>query len=330
VATRPRPGFLRKHPLVSLLIGRLGLGVFTLWVVTALIFLATNVLPGNAALAIAGRDATPERIAQIESQLGLDQSLLQQYWNWISGVFRGDLGVSLTSGMPVWQSVEPRLVNTAVLVVLAGVISTALGLWLGAIAAKRRGSTADYALSVSWLSVASLPEFVIGIVLVMVFSTLVVQWFPAVALIPENEWPWQEPQALVLPVASLVLVSIPYIFRMMRGAMIEALESEYVQTARLKGLRGRTVLWWHALPNALAPIIQSVALSFAFLAGGTVVIEYLFGYPGLGYGFVEAVNQRDLPVVQFITLLLAGFYILINIISDVIALLVSPRRRIAR
>ncbi|MEJ1180448.1 MULTISPECIES: ABC transporter permease [unclassified Pseudarthrobacter] len=331
IAVRAKAGGgSRRHPVLAMLASRIGLGILTLWVVSAVIFLATNVLPGNAALAIAGRDATGERLAEVSHRLGLDRSLPEQYASWIGGVLRGDLGNSLTSGLPVWDTVEPRLVNSAVLVLAAGVISTLLGVWLGAVAARRRGRAGDYALSVGWLSVAALPEFVIGIVLVMLFSTIVVQWFPAVALIPANLWPWEKPQALILPIATLVLANTPYTFRMMRGAMVEALESEYVQMGRLKGLRPRTILWVHALPNALAPIVQAIALSFAFLAGGAVVVEYLFAYPGLGYGFVEAVNQRDLPVIQLIALLLAGFYIVINIVSDVLALLASPRRRIGR
>jgi peptide/nickel transport system permease protein len=180
------------------------------------------------------------------------------------------------------------------------------------------------------LAVTSLPEFVIAISLVILLATTVFHVLPAIALIPPGTYAWQEPKQLILPVVTLALVIIPYIMRMTRAAMIEALESDYVEMARLKGVPERQVVLRHALPNAIAPIIQVIGLNFLYLAGGIVVVEYVFNFPGIGTGLVSAVTARDIPVIQLIVLILTGFYILMNILTDVIALAATPRRRIAR
>jgi len=178
--------------------------------------------------------------------------------------------------------------------------------------------------------VTSLPEFVVAITLVIVLSTVVWHVLPAVSLLAPGTYAWNQPELLVLPVATLVIVVVPYIFRMMRAAMVEALESDYVEMARLKGAPEWRVVLVHALPNAIAPTIQVIGLNFLYLAGGVVIVEYVFNFPGIGQGLVDAVNDRDIPVIQFIVLVLAAFYVVMNIVTDVIALLATPRRRIAR
>jgi peptide/nickel transport system permease protein len=175
-----------------------------------------------------------------------------------------------------------------------------------------------------------MPEFVAGIALICVFATLVLHALPAVSVLPPGEYGWSQPKELVLPVATLVIVIVPYLFRMMRAAMIEALESEYTEMARLKGMSIRSIVLRHALPNALPPVIQVIGLNFLYLAGGIVIVEEVFNYPGLGQGLVSAVNARDLPVVQFIVVILAAFYIFVNILSDVGSLIATPRRRYPR
>jgi peptide/nickel transport system permease protein len=180
------------------------------------------------------------------------------------------------------------------------------------------------------LAVTSLPEFVVAITLVIVLSTVVLHVLPAVSLLAPGTYAWSQPELLVLPVATLVIVIVPYIFRMMRAAMVEALESDYVEMARLKGAPEWRVVLVHALPNAIAPTIQVIGLNFLYLAGGVVIVEYVFNFPGIGQGLVDAVNDRDIPVIQFIVLVLAAFYVVMNIVTDVIALLATPRRRIAR
>jgi peptide/nickel transport system permease protein len=201
---------------------------------------------------------------------------------------------------------------------------------LGAIAAMRKDGWFDHVTSVAALAVTSLPEFVVAIGLIILFSTVVLHLLPAVSLLPPGTYAWSQPELIVLPVATLVIVIVPYIFRMMRAAMIEALESDYVEMARLKGVPEWRIVLTHALPNAMAPTIQVIGLNFLYLAGGVVVVEYVFNYPGIGQGLVFAVENRDIPVIQFIVVTLAAFYVCVNIASDVVALLATPRRRIPR
>jgi peptide/nickel transport system permease protein len=304
--------------------------VITLLVVSVVVFAATQVLPGNAAYAILGRDATPLRLHALELQLHLDRSAPEQYFAWLGSMLTGKGANSLANGEPVWQLVGPRLVNSAVLVALAGLIGSLIGVLLGAIAAVRKDRLLDHAVSVVALVVTALPEFIVAIGLVIVFATVVSQVLPAVSMLPPGTWAWQQPELLVLPVATLVIVIVPYIFRMMRGAMIEALESDYVEMARLKGLPVWRVLLVHALPNAVPPTVQVIGLNLLYLAGGIVVVEYLFNFPGIGQGLVSAVYNRDVPVIQLIVVILAAFYVFMNIVTDVVALLATPRRRIAR
>ena len=318
------------HPILALVGRRALFGIFTLFAVSLVVFLATQVLPGNAAAAVLGRNATPASLRALEHQMHLDRSVAAQYWGWLSGLLTGHLGTSLANGQPVWALVSGRLINSGVLVLVTGVIGSLLGVALGAIAALRRDSQFDHVTSVIALAVTSLPEFVIAITLIIVFATVVSHLLPAVSLLPPGTYAWQQPELLVLPVTTLVIVIIPYIMRMMRAAMIEALESDYVEMARLKGVPEWQVVLRHALPNAIAPTIQVIGLNFLYLAGGIVVVEFIFAFPGVGQGLVSAVSDGDIPVIQFIVVVLAAFYVFMNIVTDVIAVLATPRRRIAR
>ena len=336
-AAGPRAGGTHRaarqaHPAVSLLGRRAAVGVFTLLVVSMLVFAATEVLPGNAANAVLGRNAAANPVAlhRLEAALHLNRGLADQYWIWFSGLFTGRLGHSLVNGQPVWGYVQPRLINSAVLMLVAGVIGTVIGVALGALAALRKDGWFDHVTSVVVLAVTSLPEFVVGIALVILLSTVVWHVLPAVSLLAPGTYAWSQPELLVLPVATLVIVVVPYILRMMRAAMVEALESDYVEMARLKGVPEWRVVLVHALPNAIAPTIQVIGLNFLYLAGGVVLVEYVFNFPGIGQALVSAVSNRDIPVIQFIVLVLAAFYVVMNIVTDVIALLATPRRRIAR
>jgi peptide/nickel transport system permease protein len=320
----------RPHPIRDLLIKRSLIGILTLVLVSILVFVATQTLPGNAASAVLQNTATPQRLAALEKQLGLNRPAVEQYWTWLTGVLHGNFGTSLANGQPVSTLVGGRILNSLVLVVLAGVIGTLIGVGLGVLSAARRDSVFDHVLSVISLAVTALPEFVVAVVLIIFFAAVVVHWFPAVSVFVPGTAPWSNPKELVLPVATLVIVIVPYVFRMMRASMIDALESDYVQMARLKGVPKWRVLLFHALPNAIAPTIQVIGLTFLYLAGGVVVVEYMFNYPGLGQALVSAVSDRDIPQIQAIVLVLAAFYIAVNILTDVIALAVSPRRRLPR
>jgi peptide/nickel transport system permease protein len=307
----------------------LAAGAITLIIVSIVVFAATQVLPGNAAYAVLGRNASPVRLRALEAQLHLNRNTLDQYVSWLGGLLRGNLGASLANGRPVWDVVAPRLVNSTVLVAASGVVGSLIGVFLGGIAALRKDKPFDHAVSAISLAVTALPEFVIAIALVILFATVVWHILPAVSVLPPGTYAWQLPRLLVLPIATLVIVIVPYIFRMMRAAMIEALESDYVEMARLKGMPLWRVLLVHALPNAVPPTIQVIGLNLLYLAGGIVVVEYVFDFPGIGQGLVNAVSNRDIPVIQLIVVILAAFYVFVNIVTDVVALLATPRRRIA-
>ncbi|MDR2983935.1 MAG: ABC transporter permease [Nocardiopsaceae bacterium] len=326
----PQVSRAEAHPIAYLVARRTLAGLITLLVVSVVVFLATQVLPGNAAFAVLGRSANPARLHALEHQLHLDRSIAGQYWIWLSGLLTGKLGTSLANGQPLWALVSPRLINSAVLVFVTGAIGTIIGVAFGALAALRKDSWFDHVTSVAALTVTSLPEFVVAIALIILLATVVSHLLPAVSLLPPGTYAWSQPKLLILPVATLVIVIVPYIFRMMRAAMVEALESDYVEMARLKGVPEWQIVLAHALPNSIAPTIQVIGLNFLYLAGGVVVVEFVFNFPGIGQGLVFAVQNRDIPVIQFIVLVLAAFYVVMNIVTDVIALLATPRRRIAR
>jgi peptide/nickel transport system permease protein len=318
------------HPTLGMVGRRLAVGVLILWLVSVVVFAATEVLPGNAAYAVLGHSATPDRVKALEAQLHLDRPAVVQYWSWITGLVQGRLGTSLVNGKAVSSLVGPRIANSAVLVLLAGAIGTAVAVALGVLAAARRDGWFDNILSVVALAVTALPEFVVAIALVMLLASLVLHVLPAVSIIPPGVSAWADPSLLVLPVATLVIVIVPYIFRMVRAAMIEALESDYVEMAKLKGAPRWRVLLIHALPNSIAPTIQVIGLNLLYLAGGIVVVEYVFAFPGVGAGLVDAVSSRDIPTIQFIVLFLAAFYVFMNIMTDVVALMATPRARLPR
>jgi len=330
IAQRQAPA--GAHPVLSLTSRRIGAGAVSLLVVSAAVFAATEILPGNAANAVLGRDAaaSPVALHRMEVALHLDRGLLDQYWIWLSGLLTGHLGHSLVNGQPVWGYIQPRLINSAVLMLVTGVIGAVIGVALGAVAALRKDGWLDHVTSVGALAVTALPEFLVAIALIIAFSTVVMHLLPAVSLLPPGTYAWNAPKLLILPVATLVIVVVPYIQRMTRAAMIEALESDYAEMARLKGVPGWRILLCHAMPNATAPAVQVIGLSFLYLAGGVVIVEYVFAFPGIGQGLVYAVDTRDIPVIQLIVLVLAAFYVCMNIVTDVIALLATPRHRIPR
>lgn len=305
-------------------------GVFTLWVVSLIVFLATQALPGDAARAILGREATPERLAALRERLHLGESLPSQYVHWLGNLLTFDLGDSLASNQPVTGLMGPALVNSSVLMLCAALIAVPLSIAIGTWSALKRNSALDQVTSVVTLVLAALPEFVVGILLVLVFSTGFLHVLPAVVVITPGESVWSHPDQLVLPTLTLVLAVSPYIIRIMRATMLEVLESEYVQQARLKGLPERTVIGRHAIPNAIGPVAQVIALQLAWLIGGVVLVEFLFRYPGVGFQLTDAVTNRDLPLVQAIVLSIALFYVVVNLLADVVTLVANPKVRTAR
>jgi peptide/nickel transport system permease protein len=306
---------------------RLLLGVVVLILVSILVFLATQALPSDPARAILGRSATPASLAALRRQLHLDRSVFEQYWSWVTGLLHGNLGTSLAAQEPVTTLLSPKLVNSAVLVALAAVVSIPLSIAIGAWSALKRDKVFDRTSSNLLLAMAALPEFVVALVLVILFATTVFHVLPAISTIPPGSRPWNNWVALVLPTITLVIAVAPYVARTMRASMIEVLESDYVEMARLKGLPERTVLLRHALPNALGPVFQVIALNLAYLAGGIIVVEFVFNYAGFGSAVQEAVINHDLPVVQALAILIAAVYVILNLLADVATILVTPRLR---
>jgi peptide/nickel transport system permease protein len=315
--------------VTGLVLRRIALGLLTLWLVSVVVFAATQALPGDAARSVLGQTATPERLADLREELNLDESVLTQYTTWLGGVVTGDLGNSLAAQVPVWDVLDERLANTAFLVFVAALMTIPASLAIGIVSAVKRDRAVDHALSTGSLLLAGMPEFVVGIALVLVFATSVFDVLPAVTLLPEGDPVWLHPEYVVLPAATLALAVVPYMSRIMRASMIEVLESDYVEMARLKGLSQRKVILRHALPNALVPSIQVTALQLAWLAGGVVLVEFVFRYSGVGEALVNAVDNRDIPVVQALTLLLAGVYVVLNVIADIATILVTPKLRTA-
>ena len=246
---------------------------------------------------------------------------------WLGGIFTGDLGTSTSTGGPVSELLGEPLVNSLVLMLLAAAISIPVGVLLGVYAAWWRGYKRDSAITWVTLILAALPEFVIGIALVTLFATSVFQILPAVTMSPPGSRVWEFPMQLVLPTLTLAFVVTPYVARMTRATMIEALESGYVEMARLKGVPERRVVFRHALPHAVGPIAQVVAIQLAWLAGGIVVVEYLFRYPGLGVALIDAVNYRDVQVVQAVSLLIAAVYVVVNLLADLVSIAANPKLR---
>jgi peptide/nickel transport system permease protein len=317
----------RPGGLWGFILRRLLLGIVVLILVSILVFLATQALPGDPARAILGRSATPASLAALRRQLHLDRPLIDQYWTWVTGLLHGNFGTSLAAQEPVSTLLAPKLVNSAVLVALAAVLSIPLSIAIGAYAALKREKSFDQASSNLLLALAALPEFVVGLVLVILFATTVTHVLPAVSTIPPGSRPWNNWLALILPTLALVIAVAPYVARIMRASMIEVLESDYVEMARLKGLPERTVLIRHALPNALGPVFQVIALNLAYLAGGIIFIEVVFNYTGIGGAIAEAVVNHDLPVIQALAILIAAVYVLLNLLADVATILVTPKLR---
>ena len=312
--------------IVKFIVRRLLFGVLTLFVVSVGVFLLTQAL-SDPAQAILGRTATPESVVALQQQLGLDRPIITQYWDWISGLLTGDPGTSFTNGLPVMDVLGDRLWNSVFLMAVSAAISIPLSIVIGSLAAARRDKAFDSAASGTSLVLASMPEFVLGLLLVVLLATNVWHIFPAVTRIRPGDPPWSDLDGLVLPVLALTLAVVPYVSLVMRASMVEVLESDYVEMARLKGLSERAVLWRHALPNAVGPALQVIAFNIAYLAGGVILIEVIFNYPGIGGALRDAVSDRNVPVVQFIAIFISGIWIVVNLLADVGTVLVTPRLR---
>lgn len=310
------------------LVRRVLLLLLTLLVTSFIIFALTNLLPGDIARLVLGRDASPRAIENFNREFGLDKPALSQYADWLAGFVTADWGRSFTAGSPpVRPLVLARLANSLRLAGLTLVIVIPLSLVLGVMAALRENTWVDSFISVVSLSVVGLPEFVTGIVLINIFA-LQLGWFQAVSLVSSDMALVDWMRVLLLPALTASLVLVGYITRMTRAGMLEELKRPYVRTARLKGLPWRRVVYSHALRNALLPTIAVIALSIGWLMGGLVVIENVFNYPGIGSLLVTAVTQKNLPVLQAISVIVVFFYAFANLVADLLFAALNPRVRL--
>jgi peptide/nickel transport system permease protein len=315
----------RSHPLVAFFVRRLAIGVVLLALVSVLVFGATQILPGDAASAILGRSATPAQKEIYRKQLGLDKPLPEQYWRWVSHVARGDLGTSVANGVPVTSFISARAGKSLVLALAALIVLLPVSLALGVLSGIKRDRPIDHAISVTSLALIALPEFVTGTLLIA-FIAVTLKWLPPTSII-ESGGVFANLKLLVLPVLTLTITATPYVVRMVRAGVSEAMSADYVQMARLSGIPEHRIVVRHALRNALAPTVQVLALTMQYLIGGIVIVETVFAYPGLGQGLVQAVVARDIPTVQGVAILLAAVYIVINIVADVVVVLLIPKLR---
>ncbi|MGD9959348.1 ABC transporter permease [Nocardioides sp.] len=309
---------------------RIGLAVLTLWLVSILVFFATAAL-GDPIRAILGKDynAQPDRVAQLRDQLNLDDPLLTRYFSWLGGLLQGDLGTSIATLRPVKDLISSNVVNSLVLVLVAAVVMIPVAFGIAMISANYRRRRPDTIIQTILLALAGLPEFVTAILLVAMFSTVVFHWLPAVTLAGAAGHPWDQPKSMILPVAALTLAVAPYVSRIVRATLLEVLDSDYVELARLKGIPETVVMRKHALLNAIVPGIQVIALQLAWLAGGVVFVEFVFSYPGVGFQLVDAVRNHDVPVVQALSMLIAAVYVVVNLVADLLSILLTPRARTA-
>ena len=323
---------MKINPVIRTVLLRLLYGVGTLFVVSIIIFIGIEALPGDFAKAILGQSATPETVAAFQKTVGLDKPPVERYLDWVGGVVQGDFGVSF-SGLgalgggqerTVASLIAPRLYNTLFLAAYAALIAVPLALTLGILAAFYRNSLFDRIINSVTLTTISFPEFFVGYVL-MLFFAIRLPWFPSLATVNASTGFWEQLERTTLPAIALTLVIVAHMMRMTRAAIINLLASPYIEMAYLKGTPRMTVILRHALPNAWAPIATVIAFNLAYLIVGVVVIEVVFVYPGIGQLMVDSVSARDIPVVQACALIFAATYILFNLTADIISIVTNPR-----
>jgi peptide/nickel transport system permease protein len=313
-------------PIVKLIAQRIALGVLLLLAVSVLIFAGTQILPGDVAQSILGQSATPQALANLREELGLNDPAYIRYLRWLGGVMTGDLGTALSSRQDIAASIWPRLKNTLFLAFWAALVSVPLAIVLGLLAVRYRNGFVDKLISGLALASTSLPEFFVGYLLVFFFAVKL-QWFPGISTVYDGMPFGQRMMAIALPATALTLVVLAHMMRMTRAAILNVMQSAYIETAELKGLRAFDIIRKHAFPNAIAPIVNVVMLNLAFLIVGVVVIEVIFVYPGMGQYLVDHVAKRDVPVVQAVGLIFAAVYIGLNMVADIAAILANPRLR---
>jgi peptide/nickel transport system permease protein len=314
------------HPVIVLIAQRIALGLLLLWAASVLIFIGTEILPGDVAQNILGQSATPQALENLRNDLGLNDPPLTRYLAWFGGVLQGDLGVALSNGQDIATSMGRRLSNTLFLAFWAAVVAVPLAIILGIIAVRYRNRWPDKVISTVTLATVSVPEFLLGYIAIF-FLSVQMRWLPSLATIHDGMSLGEKLEVIALPVLVLVLAVLGHMMRMTRAAILNVMESAYVETAELKGLRPITIIARHALPNAVSPVVNVVMINLAYLVVGVVVVEVVFVYPGMGQYLVDHVSKRDVPVVQACGLVFAAVYIGMNLVADVVSILTNPRLR---
>ncbi len=312
--------------LVRLITGRIAMSMVTLLLVSILIFVTLEILPGDVASRILGRDATPESLAALRAQLHLGDPALMRYLHWLGNMLHGDLGIALSSRRPIIDVLTPRCINTLLLSSLAFLIYIPMALIPALVQAVNRERPVDHGLSVLTLVLLSAPDFLLATLLLVGF-VMWVPLLPATSIVDVRSTTWEYFRALVLPATTLAIVMAVYAVRMLRDNLIEILDSDFVRMAELKGLSRRQVLLRHALPNAFIPTLNVTALNLAYLIGGVVVVEKVFSFPGFGSLLVDLLELRDVPAIEAAVLIAATVYIVANLFADIGAILLNPRLR---
>jgi len=310
--------------LLGLLSRRLGSALLTLVLVSMVIFAISALLPGDAAQETLGQSATPEQVAALRHEMGLDRPAVVRYATWLASMAQGDPGQSLVAGMPVRAIIAERLPHTLMLAGLTAALAIPLALVMGIVAAIRRGTWIDRAINFASLLMVAMPEFLVATLGVLIFSVKLM-WLPSIALV-SAEASWGDTlRSCALPVLSLTVVVVAQMARMTRAAIADQLDRPYVEMAHLKGARTGRIVLLHILPNCIGPVVNAMALSLSYLMGGAIIVETIFNFPGLASLMVNAVTSRDMPLLQACAMIFCAAYLLLMLLADTVAILANPR-----
>lgn len=312
--------------MTGFVLKRIGLALITLVLLSMIVFAVSTILPGNVGRAVLGPFATQESVDALNEQLGSNRPVVEQYVDWASGLVQGDLGDSLTKGVPAWDLLQPALVNSLKLALVAFLICVPISILGGVIAGLRYGRATDKGITIAGISLAAMPEFVTGIILILVFG-IWLRWLPVTAQWEEGASLATQLEYLLLPALTLTLVLFGYIARITRAGVVEALESDYARTAYLKGLPSSVVIRKHILRNALLPTIAVVAVQIGYLVGGLVAVEFLFNYQGIGLLVYESARQKDIPLLTAGVLVVGITYLVVTLVADILYAVLNPRIR---
>ncbi len=312
--------------IVQMTLRRIGIGIATLIVVSIIVFIGTSILPGDVAQIVLGQSATPETLAALRAELGLDQPGYVRYFSWLGNMATGDLGISKAGGASISSVIDSRLGNTMLMAGLVAVISIPLSVALGLWSAMHPGTWLDRMVTFGTLSTISVPEFFIATILVLIFA-VELHWLPSTAYMSGSETGWQLARALAMPIITLVIVVSAQMIRMTRAGILNVMNSPYIEMAILKGVPRHRIILRHAFFNAIGPIVNVIALNLAYLVSGVVIVETIFAYPGLAKLMIDGVQTRDLPLVQACAMIFCGAYVLLILVADIASILANPRLR---